>query len=205
MLDSAASLWITDFGLAQFYAEETTSRKPTDRPGTLRYMSPEQAGGDALVLDQRTDIYSLGVTLYELLTLERAVPGDTREQLLNRLQNEDPRPARQVRLGRPERTRNDPDDGVREDPSDRLPHRRPARGRLAAVPHRPADPRAQSAADRAPRPLGASPPQRRRDGRRRHARAARRVHRQHRADRPRAGQDPRGVLQRARPRFRRRP
>jgi hypothetical protein len=59
-------------------------------------MSPEQASGRAVVLDQRTDIYSLGVTLYELLTLERAVPGETRDQLLHQISNVDPRPPRAV-------------------------------------------------------------------------------------------------------------
>ena len=121
MLDSAASLWITDFGLAQFYAEENNLTQTTDRPGTLRYMSPEQAGGEALVLDQRTDIYSLGVTLYELLTLERAVPGDTREQLLNRLQNEDPRPARQVDSAIPKELETILMTAYAKDPADRYP------------------------------------------------------------------------------------
>ncbi|MGC4034036.1 MAG: serine/threonine-protein kinase [Tepidisphaeraceae bacterium] len=71
LLDNDAGLWITDFGLAQFYAAENNLTQSSDRPGTLRYMSPEQASGSAVVLDQRTDVYSLGVTLYELLTLER--------------------------------------------------------------------------------------------------------------------------------------
>ena len=64
--------------------------------GTMRYMSPEQASGRAVVLDQRTDIYSLGVTLYELFTLERAFPGITHEELLRQVAQDDPKPARAI-------------------------------------------------------------------------------------------------------------
>jgi serine/threonine protein kinase len=95
LLDLRGNVWVTDFGLAQFYSENGLTQTG-DLVGTLRYMSPEQATGNAVVLDERTDVYSLGVTLYELLTLERALPGETREQLLNQIGSHDPRPAREI-------------------------------------------------------------------------------------------------------------
>ena len=68
LLDEAGKLWITDFGLARFQ-EDAGLTMTGDMLGTLRYMSPEQALAKRGYLDHRTDIYSLGVTLYELLTL----------------------------------------------------------------------------------------------------------------------------------------
>src|SRR5262245_6184788 len=65
-----------------------------DMLGTLRYMSPEQASGDRVVLDHRTDIYSLGVTLYELLTLEPVIEGDEPHSVLRRIVEEDAPPPR---------------------------------------------------------------------------------------------------------------
>ena len=64
--------------------------------GTLRYMSPEQAGAQRIGVDHRTDLYSLGATLYEFLTLEPAFNGDDRHELLRQIAIEEPRPVRKV-------------------------------------------------------------------------------------------------------------
>jgi tRNA A-37 threonylcarbamoyl transferase component Bud32 len=67
MLDPDGRLWLTDFGLAKRLDEVTLSLSGV-LLGTPRYMSPEQASAAKLPVDRRTDIYSLGVTLYELAT-----------------------------------------------------------------------------------------------------------------------------------------
>jgi serine/threonine protein kinase len=123
LLDAKGTLWITDFGLAQFYAENGLTRSG-DMVGTMRYMSPEQASGRAVVLDQRTDIYSLGVTLYELLTLERALPGVTHAQLLDQLANHEPRPARSIDKTIPRELDIILAKAIAKDPADRYPSAR---------------------------------------------------------------------------------
>jgi tetratricopeptide (TPR) repeat protein len=64
--------------------------------GTLRYMSPEQVQGGRGLLDHRADIYSLGATLYELLTLRPAFPEEDRRKLSRQVIEDDPRRPRQV-------------------------------------------------------------------------------------------------------------
>src|SRR5262249_15509999 len=81
LVDHRGSLWITDFGLAQFQADASLTQTG-DLLGTLRYMSPEQAGGQRVLIDHRTDVYSLGATLYELLTLRPIFDGADRQTLL---------------------------------------------------------------------------------------------------------------------------
>ncbi len=95
MVDAAGHLWITDFGLAMTQTD-TNLTMTGDLLGTLRYMSPEQVQAKHGVLDHRTDIYSLGLTLYELLTLQPAFGGDDRQKLLRQVAEDDPRPPRQV-------------------------------------------------------------------------------------------------------------
>ena len=94
-MDVRGNLWIADFGLAQFQTV-TPLTLTGDLVGTLRYMSPEQTQAKRLPLDHRTDIYSLGVTLYELLTLEPAFPGDDRHELLRQIAQDEPRPPRRL-------------------------------------------------------------------------------------------------------------
>jgi WD40 repeat protein/serine/threonine protein kinase len=95
MVDARGHLWVTDFGLAQ--CQQSAGLTMTgDLVGTLRYMSPEQALAQRGGTDQRTDIYSLGATLYELLTLEPAFDGSDRQELLRKIAFEDPRAPRQV-------------------------------------------------------------------------------------------------------------
>ncbi len=65
-----------------------------DLVGTLRYMSPEQALAKRVPIDHRTDIYSLGVTLYELLTLRPPYAGKKRRELLQQIAFSEPAPAR---------------------------------------------------------------------------------------------------------------
>ena len=89
LIDPDGSLWITDFGLAR-YRSDLSLTHTGDMVGTLRYMSPEQALARRGVVDQRTDIYSLGVTLYELLTLRLAFDGRDHQELLRQIALDEP-------------------------------------------------------------------------------------------------------------------
>jgi serine/threonine protein kinase len=89
LVDARGNLWVTDFGLAQFHAAAGLTGTG-DLLGTLHYMSPEQASGHGAPLDARTDVYSLGATLYELLTLEPLFDGEDYRQLLRLILNAEP-------------------------------------------------------------------------------------------------------------------
>jgi len=95
LLDEPGQLWVTDFGLAQIQSNPGLTLTG-DILGTLRYMSPEQALAKRGVIDGRTDIYSLGVTLYELLTLRPAVDGQDRQEILRRIAEAEPVPPRKL-------------------------------------------------------------------------------------------------------------
>jgi WD40 repeat protein/serine/threonine protein kinase len=89
LLDQAGKLWVGDFGLARFGADAGLTMSG-DLVGTLRYMSPEQALAKRVVIDHRTDVYSLGATLYELLTLRPVFPGIDRQEVLRQITFEEP-------------------------------------------------------------------------------------------------------------------
>jgi serine/threonine protein kinase/Flp pilus assembly protein TadD len=93
LVDAESRLWVTDFGLAQVQGDARMTMTG-DLVGTLRYMSPEQALAKRVAVDHRTDVYSLGATLYELLTQEPAFTGTDRQELLRQIAFEEPRPLR---------------------------------------------------------------------------------------------------------------
>lgn len=90
LLDTQGGIWLTDFGLAK--DEEQDVSQTGDILGTLRYMAPERFEG---ISDARSDVYSLGVTLYEMLTLRPAFEESNRARLVHQITHQDPlRPRR---------------------------------------------------------------------------------------------------------------
>ena len=95
LLDLEGQIRITDFGLANIESDVNLTATG-ELVGTLRYMSPEQAIGPRAAQDYRSDIYSLGATLYEMLTLQPVIVGEDRADLLEQLRNDEPTPPRQL-------------------------------------------------------------------------------------------------------------
>ncbi len=95
ILGEGGRLYIADFGLAHVSSDPHLT-VTGEIMGTPAYLSPEQVRGDVGAIDHRTDIYSLGVTLYELLTKRRPFGGETREQLLHAICSAQPCPPRKV-------------------------------------------------------------------------------------------------------------
>jgi serine/threonine protein kinase/Flp pilus assembly protein TadD len=93
LLDGRGKLWITDFGLAHCQTQAGLTMSG-DLVGTLRYMSPEQALAKRVLVDHRTDIYSLGASLYELIAGKPVFAGGDRQELLRQIAFEEPRPLR---------------------------------------------------------------------------------------------------------------
>jgi serine/threonine protein kinase/Flp pilus assembly protein TadD len=88
-------LSLNDFGLARVL-EQPGMTITGEILGTPAYMSPEQVAAGRTPLDHRTDIYSLGATLYELLTLRRPFSGARRDQVLSQILHKEPRPPRGI-------------------------------------------------------------------------------------------------------------
>ena len=93
MIGQEGKLRVSDFGLARIL-EQPGLTITGEFLGSPLYMSPEQISPGMAVVDHRSDIYSLGATLYEWLTLVPPFPGDTREQVIARVITADPAPPR---------------------------------------------------------------------------------------------------------------
>ena len=86
ILDKSGKIWVTDFGLARCQNQNSLTLSG-DVVGTMRYMSPEQAAGQMERVDHRADIYSLGATLYEMLTGLPAITGEDSPAVLSEIAN----------------------------------------------------------------------------------------------------------------------
>ncbi len=95
LLDRNGQLWVTDFGLAKI-TNDSELTQDGDIMGTVRYMAPEQLEGRS---DTRSDIYALGLTLYELLAGRPAF--DTSSSLAERIRNQDVKPLRKLNAAVP--------------------------------------------------------------------------------------------------------
>lgn len=95
MLGPDRKLHITDFGLAHLTSEPHITITG-EVMGTPLYLAPEQARGEVSEIGERTDIYALGVTLYELLTGERAFDAENREKVLEAVRQKSPVAPRQI-------------------------------------------------------------------------------------------------------------
>ncbi len=92
LLDRSGKPFVADFGLA---LREQDSGKGPCYAGTPAYMSPEQARGEGHRVDGRSDIFSLGIVLYEMLTGRRPFKAESKAELLDQIVSHEPRPPRQ--------------------------------------------------------------------------------------------------------------
>jgi serine/threonine-protein kinase len=99
LLDERGEPYISDFGLAKLEDTDDELTETGAVLGTPAYMSPEQAAGRSKDLDATTDVWALGVMLYELLTGKRPFSGASSDEVKRRILTEDPLPPRVARPG----------------------------------------------------------------------------------------------------------
>ena len=118
LLDLRGQLWITDFGLAQVTGDAGLTITG-EMLGTLRYASPEQVLARRGIVDHRSDIYSLGATLYELLTLRPPFDGRDRNALIRQIADDEPASPRSLEPSIPAELETIVLKALRKEPADR--------------------------------------------------------------------------------------
>jgi serine/threonine protein kinase/Tfp pilus assembly protein PilF len=124
LLDTGGNVWVADFGLAKT-ADQADLTQTGDILGTIRYMAPEQFEGQA---DVRSDVYSLGLTLYEMLALQPAFDERDRRKLVAQVTKETPARLRSIDPTIPRDLETIVHKAIDRDPS----HRYTSAGELAA-------------------------------------------------------------------------
>jgi WD40 repeat protein/serine/threonine protein kinase len=93
LLDTHGTVWVTDFGLAKVAGDSDNLTQTGDIVGTLRYMAPERFRGQG---DARSDLYAVGLTLYELVTARPAFNESNHEKLVKQVLHDEPARPRQL-------------------------------------------------------------------------------------------------------------
>ncbi len=110
---------ILDFGLAKLGTQTKLTKKGTTL-GTVAYMSPEQAQGEEV--DHRTDIWSLGVVLYEMLTGKLPFKGDYEQAVIYSILNDEPKPVTALKTGVPLEVEKIINKSLAKNPNERYRH-----------------------------------------------------------------------------------
>ena len=145
LLDLKGTVWVTDFGLAKAKESDNLTREG-EIVGTVRYMAPERFDGAG---DHRADIYALGLTLYEMLTLRPAFDAENQAQADRAGGAGEPAQTAEHQPGDSSRPGNGGAEGHGARPGPALSRRRRARGRPAAVRRGPPGARPPGDAERA--------------------------------------------------------
>jgi non-specific serine/threonine protein kinase len=119
MIDEKVQVKIMDFGLAKLKGRTVITKEGTTM-GTAAYMSPEQAQG--VNVDHRTDLWSLGVVLYEMVTGKLPFRGDYDQAVIYSVLNEEPEPLTALRTGAPMELQRIINKALSKDPSERYQH-----------------------------------------------------------------------------------